>query len=63
MATPLASLIPADFLIVRVARGIPLTRLRGLTSVGVPIRDHVGLLVGVINISGPTARLITRSTR
>lgn len=32
----------------------------GLTSVGVPIRDHAGLLIAVINISGPTSRLITR---
>ncbi|QUH06010.1 IclR family transcriptional regulator [Saccharopolyspora erythraea] len=32
----------------------------GLTSVGVPIRDHSGILTAVINISGPTSRLIGR---
>ena len=32
----------------------------GLTSVGIPLRDHAGELVAVINISGPTSRLITR---
>lgn len=32
----------------------------GLTSVGVPLRDHAGTLIAVINISGPTSRLITR---
>ncbi|WP_190815534.1 IclR family transcriptional regulator [Saccharopolyspora pogona] len=32
----------------------------GLTSVGVPIRDHTGELTAVINISGPTSRLIGR---
>ncbi len=32
----------------------------GLTSVGVPVRDHAGTLIAVINISGPTSRLITR---
>lgn len=29
----------------------------GLTSVGVPIRDHSGILTAAINISGPTSRL------
>ncbi|GAA0521539.1 IclR family transcriptional regulator [Saccharopolyspora subtropica] len=32
----------------------------GLTSVGVPIRDHTGTLIAVINISGPTSRMIGR---
>lgn len=32
----------------------------GLTSVGVPIRNHLGELVAVANISGPTSRLISR---
>ncbi|OZM80876.1 IclR family transcriptional regulator [Pseudonocardia sp. MH-G8] len=30
----------------------------GLTSIGVPLRDHPGEIVAVINISGPTSRLI-----
>jgi IclR family transcriptional regulator, acetate operon repressor len=30
----------------------------GLTSIGVPIRDDSGSLVGVLNISGPTSRLV-----
>ncbi|WP_230424220.1 IclR family transcriptional regulator domain-containing protein [Prauserella cavernicola] len=32
----------------------------GLTSVGVLIRNHAGDLLAVINISGPTSRLIAR---
>jgi IclR family acetate operon transcriptional repressor len=32
----------------------------GLTSVGVTIRNHASGLVAVVNISGPTFRLITR---
>ncbi|MER6523907.1 IclR family transcriptional regulator [Streptomyces sp. NPDC001508] len=32
----------------------------GLTSVGVPVRDPVGDIVAVVNISGPTSRLIPR---
>jgi DNA-binding IclR family transcriptional regulator len=32
----------------------------GLTSVGVPVRDHANDLVAVVNISGPTSRMITR---
>ena len=32
----------------------------GLTSLGVPIRDDAGDLVAVINISGPTSRLVMR---
>ncbi|MBI0377079.1 IclR family transcriptional regulator [Streptomyces asiaticus] len=32
----------------------------GLTSVGVPLRTPAGGLVGVINVSGPTSRMINR---
>lgn len=32
----------------------------GLTSIGMPVRDHSGELVAVVNISGPTSRMITR---
>lgn len=32
----------------------------GLTSVGIPVRNHVKDLVAVVNISGPTSRMITR---
>ncbi|MCM3810670.1 IclR family transcriptional regulator [Streptomyces malaysiensis] len=32
----------------------------GLTSVGIPVRDPAGDLVAVLNISGPTSRLIPR---
>ncbi|MEU6131665.1 IclR family transcriptional regulator [Saccharopolyspora sp. NPDC047091] len=32
----------------------------GLTSVGVPVRDHSGALVAAVNISGPTSRLVGR---
>jgi DNA-binding IclR family transcriptional regulator len=32
----------------------------GLTSIGMPIRDHFGTLIAVLNISGPTSRMIGR---
>lgn len=32
----------------------------GLTSIGVPLRNHTGEIIAVVNISGPTSRLITR---
>jgi IclR family acetate operon transcriptional repressor len=32
----------------------------GLTSVGAPVRDHAGEIVAVVNISGPTSRLVPR---
>ncbi|MGH8918794.1 MAG: IclR family transcriptional regulator domain-containing protein [Actinomycetes bacterium] len=32
----------------------------GLTSIGMPVRDHSGELVAVVNISGATSRMITR---
>lgn len=32
----------------------------GLTSVGAPVRDRLGNIEGVINISAPTSRIITR---
>ncbi|MFC3998140.1 IclR family transcriptional regulator [Nocardiopsis sediminis] len=32
----------------------------GLTSVGVPVRGPAGDLIAVVNISGPTSRLVTR---
>lgn len=30
----------------------------GLTSIGVPVRDHAGEIVAAVNISGPTSRLV-----
>jgi Bacterial transcriptional regulator len=30
----------------------------GLTSIGVPVRDHAGDLVAAVNISGPTRNLV-----
>lgn len=33
----------------------------GLTSVGAPVRDRLGHIIGVLNVSGPTSRIITRT--
>lgn len=33
----------------------------GLTSVSAPVRDQLGHIAGVLNISAPTSRIITRT--
>lgn len=33
----------------------------GLTSVATPVRDQLGHIAGVLNVSAPTSRIITRT--